>query len=86
MERKYMKGRDVKHPPIGYNTCPFFEHDYVDSAPCNVVNTETNKDKMDYQILLQHLTDYTNKKRPDHSLSSTGKELKKLSAPTMLKL
>jgi hypothetical protein len=85
-DRKFMRGRDVKLPPKGFEVCPFCDHSYSDSAPCNVSNLLTNKTAWnEYATKQQHLSDYKAKKRPDKLVDENGKEIKNVSPPFQFK-
>ena len=85
-KRRYMKCRNTKMPPKGYGCCVFCNHDFIDVPPVNVDNAEKNKLAMaKYSEQYKHLQDYKDKKRFDPPLNSKGKEVKKVTPPTMLK-
>ena len=41
--RLYMKGHGTQVPPPGYGTCPFCQHDFVDSDPVNIEIGKKNR-------------------------------------------
>ena len=64
----------------------FCGHNFVDLPPVNVTNAAQNAASMsEYSKLYKHLQDFKDKKIFDAPLNSKGKEIKKVTLPTMVK-
>ena len=85
--RHFLRGRKTSKAPTGYEVCIFCTHPCVDSPPCNEETATSNQALIEEHSRLEvELQEFKEKRRPLPPVNAKGKELTKLSFPTLGKM